>query len=175
MCVLSQGFDVAVNESALTGESMLIKKTPASDPFLLAGTQVMEGGGTMVVTAVGENSQQGIILMLLVDQDKEEGKSRSIHFLLLPAYYTITHTYTFFTCRSNAALPLMIKHKRATVQYLSHVLVLKIDIMCIMQQVVHTKYTFNNQNATNRFSDECLAKNEVSDKQTQRPKPQRKH
>ena len=70
-----QGFDVAINESALTGESMLIKKTPESDPFLLAGTQVMEGGGTMIVTAVGENSQQGIILMLLADQDKEEGKS----------------------------------------------------------------------------------------------------
>ena len=34
----------------------------------------MEGGGTMVVTAVGENSQQGIVLMLLADQDKEEGK-----------------------------------------------------------------------------------------------------
>eukprot|EP00731_Ephydatia_muelleri_P021912 Em0014g503a len=43
--LLINGFDVAVNESALTGESMLIKKTPASDPFLLAGTQVMEGGG----------------------------------------------------------------------------------------------------------------------------------
>eukprot|EP00731_Ephydatia_muelleri_P021848 Em0014g439a len=71
--LIISGFDVAINESALTGESMLIKKTPESDPFLLAGTQVMEGGGTMIVTAVGENSQQGIILMLLADQDKEEG------------------------------------------------------------------------------------------------------
>eukprot|EP00731_Ephydatia_muelleri_P021863 Em0014g454a len=73
--LIISGFDVAINESALTGESMLIKKTPESDPFLLAGTQVMEGGGTMIVMAVGENSQQGIILMLLADQDKEEGKS----------------------------------------------------------------------------------------------------
>ena len=57
---------------------MLIKKSLESDQFLLAGTQVMEGGGTMVVTAVGENSQQGIILMLLIDQDKEEGKSKCL-------------------------------------------------------------------------------------------------
>ena len=71
--LLISGFDVAINESALTGESMLVKKTPESDPFLLAGTQVMEGGGTMLVTAVGENSQQGIIMMLLASQDKEEG------------------------------------------------------------------------------------------------------
>lgn len=55
---------------------MLVKKTPESDPFLLAGTQVMEGGGTMLVTAVGENSQQGIIMMLLASQDKEEGKPK---------------------------------------------------------------------------------------------------
>ena len=69
-----KGFDVSINESALTGESLLVKKSPELDPFLLAGTQVMEGGGIMVVTAVGENSQQGIVLMLLADQDKEEGK-----------------------------------------------------------------------------------------------------
>ena len=41
--------------------------------MLLAGTQVMEGGGTMLVTAVGEHSQQGIIFTLLNQRSEDEG------------------------------------------------------------------------------------------------------
>ena len=62
-----------MDESSLTGESDLVKKDPKKDPMLLAGTQVMEGGGTMLVTAVGAHSQQGIIFTLLNEKSEEEG------------------------------------------------------------------------------------------------------
>ena len=62
-----------VDESSLTGESELRKKSLVKDPMLLAGTQVMEGGGTMLVTAVGEFSQQGIIVKLLTQRSQDEG------------------------------------------------------------------------------------------------------
>ena len=70
--VLLSGYDIKINESALTGESALVKKSLAEDPMMLAGTQVMEGGGNMVVTAVGPNSRNGIIITLLSQTDEEE-------------------------------------------------------------------------------------------------------
>ena len=51
----------------------MVKKDVKKDPMLLAGTQVMEGGGTMLVTAVGEHSQQGIIFTLLNQRSEDEG------------------------------------------------------------------------------------------------------
>ena len=50
-----------VDESALTGESEDIVKTPSSSPFLRSGSNILEGQGKMLVTAVGSNSQQGQI------------------------------------------------------------------------------------------------------------------
>ena len=63
--MLLQSNDLKIDESSLTGESDLVKKSPQRDPMLLAGTHVMEGSGKMVVTAVGPNSQTGIIFTLL--------------------------------------------------------------------------------------------------------------
>ncbi|XP_069551582.1 plasma membrane calcium-transporting ATPase 1-like [Brachyistius frenatus] len=63
--VLIQSNDLKVDESSLTGESDHVKKDIHKDPMLLSGTHVMEGSGRMVVTAVGVNSQTGIILMLI--------------------------------------------------------------------------------------------------------------
>uniref|UniRef100_A0A8L8KKK6 Calcium-transporting ATPase n=1 Tax=Heligmosomoides polygyrus TaxID=6339 RepID=A0A8L8KKK6_HELPZ len=62
---LLQGNDLMIDESSLTGESDHIKKTVESDPVLLSGTYAMEGSGKMVLTAVGVNSQTGIIMTLL--------------------------------------------------------------------------------------------------------------
>ncbi|KAM9328562.1 plasma membrane calcium-transporting ATPase 1 [Pholidichthys leucotaenia] len=77
--VLIQGNDLKIDESSLTGESDHVKKTHEKDPMLLSGTHVMEGSGKMVVTAVGVNSQTGIIFTLLggteeEDDDEEEKK-----------------------------------------------------------------------------------------------------
>lgn len=66
-----------VDESSLTGESDHVKKGEAFDPMVLSGTHVMEGSGKMLVTAVGVNSQAGIIFTLLgaaVDQQEQEIK-----------------------------------------------------------------------------------------------------
>ena len=63
--ILIQSNDLKIDESPLTGESDLIKKSVTSDPILLSGTHVMEGSGRMLVVAVGIHSQTGIIMKLL--------------------------------------------------------------------------------------------------------------
>ncbi|XP_050314581.1 plasma membrane calcium-transporting ATPase 2 isoform X3 [Anthonomus grandis grandis] len=75
--ILIQSNDLKVDESSLTGESDHVKKGEAFDPMVLSGTHVMEGSGKMLVTAVGVNSQAGIIFTLLgaaVDQQEQEIK-----------------------------------------------------------------------------------------------------
>ncbi|XP_006870776.1 PREDICTED: plasma membrane calcium-transporting ATPase 1 isoform X3 [Chrysochloris asiatica] len=72
--ILIQGNDLKIDESSLTGESDHVKKSLDKDPLLLSGTHVMEGSGRMVVTAVGVNSQTGIIFTLLGAGSEEEEK-----------------------------------------------------------------------------------------------------
>ncbi|NXH62433.1 AT2B1 ATPase, partial [Rhabdornis inornatus] len=76
--VLIQGNDLKIDESALTGESDHVRKSLDKDPLLLSGTHVMEGSGRMVVTAVGVNSQSGIIFTLLgaAGDHEDEGSDR---------------------------------------------------------------------------------------------------
>ena len=80
--LIIQSNDLRIDESSLTGESDLISKSVHNDPFLLSGkndtteqclltstcfsgTHVMEGSGKMLVVAVGEHSQLGLISGLL--------------------------------------------------------------------------------------------------------------
>ncbi|XP_017305856.1 plasma membrane calcium-transporting ATPase 4 isoform X1 [Ictalurus punctatus] len=72
--ILIQGNDLKIDESSLTGESDQVKKSLEKDPMLLSGTHVMEGSGRMVVTAIGLNSQTGIIFTLLGAGDEVEEK-----------------------------------------------------------------------------------------------------
>ncbi|XP_035376135.1 plasma membrane calcium-transporting ATPase 4 isoform X1 [Electrophorus electricus] len=72
--ILIQGNDLKIDESSLTGESDQVRKSLEKDPMLLSGTHVMEGSGRMVVTAVGLNSQTGIIFTLLGAGGEEEEK-----------------------------------------------------------------------------------------------------
>lgn len=65
------GNDLSIDESTLTGESDHMKKSSEKDPMLLSGTSVMEGSCKMVVTAVGPNSQAGIIMKLLEENDDD--------------------------------------------------------------------------------------------------------
>ncbi|XP_020558812.1 plasma membrane calcium-transporting ATPase 2 isoform X2 [Oryzias latipes] len=80
--VLIQGNDLKIDESSLTGESDHVKKAADKDPMLLSGTHVMEGSGRMVVTAVGVNSQTGIIFTLLgagvEEEEKKEKKGGAV-------------------------------------------------------------------------------------------------
>jgi len=53
---------VSMDESAMTGESEIYKKTYGtqnSDPFIMSGTQVVNGQGQMIVCAIGRNSLMG--------------------------------------------------------------------------------------------------------------------
>lgn len=74
--ILIQGSELKIDESALTGESDQVEKSVEEDPMLLSGTHVMEGGGKMVVTAVGLNSQSGTIMSLLGVGDEEGDKKK---------------------------------------------------------------------------------------------------
>uniref|UniRef100_A0A673AUV3 Calcium-transporting ATPase n=1 Tax=Sphaeramia orbicularis TaxID=375764 RepID=A0A673AUV3_9TELE len=86
--VLIQGNDLKTDESALTGESDHVKKSVDKDPMMLSGTHVMEGSGKMLVTAVGVNSQTGIIFMLLGAGEEDQGDHSG---------FTFTHSYTLKT------------------------------------------------------------------------------
>uniref|UniRef100_A0A8D0A1X3 Calcium-transporting ATPase n=1 Tax=Sander lucioperca TaxID=283035 RepID=A0A8D0A1X3_SANLU len=72
--ILIQGNDLKIDESSLTGESDQVRKSMEKDPMLLSGTHVMEGSGRMVVSAVGLNSQTGIIFTLLGAGEHDEVK-----------------------------------------------------------------------------------------------------
>jgi Ca2+-transporting ATPase len=80
--VLIEGHNVSCDEASATGESDVVKKTPAGvveaamkegretrkmDPFLLSGARVLDGVGTFLVTAVGEHSSLGRTMMALRD------------------------------------------------------------------------------------------------------------
>eukprot|EP00635_Sarcinochrysidales_sp_CCMP3193_P013409 CAMPEP_0118905906 /NCGR_PEP_ID=MMETSP1166-20130328/9681_1 /TAXON_ID=1104430 /ORGANISM="Chrysoreinhardia sp, Strain CCMP3193" /LENGTH=1215 /DNA_ID=CAMNT_0006845177 /DNA_START=234 /DNA_END=3881 /DNA_ORIENTATION=- len=77
--ILLEGTDVKMDESALTGEPILVEKSANvdDDPFLLSGTNVMTGSGKLLVVAVGINSVQGRILAAVRGQpggqEEEEG------------------------------------------------------------------------------------------------------
>jgi len=74
--LLLQGSDMKLDESSLTGEPKLIYKTGPTDPFLLAGTKVMEGNGRMIAVSVGEFTMAGQIKKKVyggdVDTDKKD-------------------------------------------------------------------------------------------------------
>lgn len=78
--VLITGHGVKCDESSATGESDQMKKTPGHevwqqivsgkatkklDPFLISGSNVLEGVGTYLVTSVGPYSTYGRILLSL--------------------------------------------------------------------------------------------------------------
>ena len=75
--ILLSSNDLKLDESSLTGESDHVKKNIESDPVILSGTYAMEGSGKMVITAVGANSQTGIIMTLLAGGDGSSNSSSS--------------------------------------------------------------------------------------------------
>ncbi len=65
--------DLKIDESSMTGETDLIKKS-VDRPMLFSGTKVMEGSAKVLITAVGINSQTGIIMSLLGATDGADKK-----------------------------------------------------------------------------------------------------
>jgi P-type Ca2+ transporter type 2C len=81
--IFIDGHNLKCDESSATGESDIIKKTPAiqvfraietheplskMDPFILSGGKVTEGLGTFLVTSVGIYSSYGKTMMSLQDE-----------------------------------------------------------------------------------------------------------
>lgn len=63
--VLLDQVNLRIDESAATGESDQVRKSVEEDPFILSGSQVMEGTGRFVACCVGEKSFHGKTLMSL--------------------------------------------------------------------------------------------------------------
>uniref|UniRef100_A0A8D2ZHK2 Calcium-transporting ATPase n=1 Tax=Scophthalmus maximus TaxID=52904 RepID=A0A8D2ZHK2_SCOMX len=97
--ILIQSNDLKIDESSLTGESDHVGKSVEKDPMLLSGTHVMEGSGRMLVTAVGVNSQTGIIFTLLGAGEMEED---------LKNYFFITACLSSCLPLSNSPPPLLL-------------------------------------------------------------------
>jgi Ca2+-transporting ATPase len=87
--IFVDGHNVSCDESSATGESDLIKKTPAEavlrtvekadatenelrklDPFIISGAKVLDGVGTCLVTAVGPYSSHGRTMLALRDDNE---------------------------------------------------------------------------------------------------------
>eukprot|EP00842_Homolaphlyctis_polyrhiza_P000217 jgi/Hompol1/1196/HPOL_004843-RA len=63
--ILIQGFNVETDESTLTGEPHAVAKDTLKDPFMLSGTNVINGVGRMLVIGTGVNSLNGRSLLAL--------------------------------------------------------------------------------------------------------------
>eukprot|EP00668_Euglena_longa_P006784 GGOE01008108.1.p1 GENE.GGOE01008108.1~~GGOE01008108.1.p1 ORF type:complete len:1105 (-),score=368.79 GGOE01008108.1:645-3824(-) len=61
--VLVKGQDLKVDESAVTGETDVMKKRMDTDPFFISGTNILEGDGVVMVINVGVNSFAGKLAM----------------------------------------------------------------------------------------------------------------
>ena len=67
--ILIHGNDVKADESGMTGESDAITKNE-QHPFLLSGSNIVQGTGTILILAVGKNSFSGKLKMKIQkDQD----------------------------------------------------------------------------------------------------------
>uniref|UniRef100_A0A8C6YJR6 Calcium-transporting ATPase n=1 Tax=Naja naja TaxID=35670 RepID=A0A8C6YJR6_NAJNA len=106
--VFIQGNDLKIDESSLTGESDQVRKSVDKDPMLLSGTHVMEGSGRMLVTAVGVNSQTGIIFTLLgaggEEEEKKDKKVDSSHSSFHPPSTTDGAASAIATDNANTSL-----------------------------------------------------------------------
>uniref|UniRef100_A0A8D3BPT4 Calcium-transporting ATPase n=1 Tax=Scophthalmus maximus TaxID=52904 RepID=A0A8D3BPT4_SCOMX len=100
--ILIQGNDLKIDESSLTGESDQVRKSLEKDPMLLSGTHVMEGSGRMLVSAVGLNSQTGIIFTLLgASEHDEEKKVKKRRHKMAPKSSTPTESETIIGSRED--------------------------------------------------------------------------
>jgi Ca2+ transporting ATPase len=75
---LIEAHDIIADESSMTGEPLGIKKNvPKWDdkekvnPFLISSSKILEGTGKMIVLAIGEHSQYGILKKKIQQSDDE--------------------------------------------------------------------------------------------------------
>ncbi|KAL9224728.1 hypothetical protein vseg_000737 [Gypsophila vaccaria] len=69
--VLISGHGLAIDESSMTGESKIVSKD-SKKPFLMSGCKVADGYGTMLVTSVGINTEWGMLMASISEDNGEE-------------------------------------------------------------------------------------------------------
>ncbi|XP_062183925.1 calcium-transporting ATPase 5, plasma membrane-type isoform X2 [Phragmites australis] len=69
--ILINGHSLSIDESSMTGESTIVHKDQKS-PFLMSGCKVADGYGTMLVTAVGINTEWGLLMASISEDSGEE-------------------------------------------------------------------------------------------------------
>lgn len=69
--ILVSGHSLAIDESSMTGESKIVHKDSKA-PFLMSGCKVADGYGTMLVTSVGINTEWGLLMASISEDNGEE-------------------------------------------------------------------------------------------------------
>ncbi|XP_011623884.1 calcium-transporting ATPase 10, plasma membrane-type [Amborella trichopoda] len=69
--VLIVGHSLAIDESSMTGESKTVHKDQR-DPFMMSGCKVVDGYGSILVTAVGLNTEWGLLMASISEDSGEE-------------------------------------------------------------------------------------------------------
>ncbi|KAL1816250.1 hypothetical protein DCAR_0520625 [Daucus carota subsp. sativus] len=69
--VLISGQSLAIDESSMTGESKIVHKDQKA-PFLMSGCKIADGYGTMLVTSVGINTEWGLLMASISEDNGEE-------------------------------------------------------------------------------------------------------
>lgn len=69
--IFISGHSLAIDESSMTGESKIVHKDKKV-PYLLAGCKVADGFGNMLVTGVGINTEWGLLMASISEDNGEE-------------------------------------------------------------------------------------------------------
>ncbi|XP_026451794.1 calcium-transporting ATPase 10, plasma membrane-type-like, partial [Papaver somniferum] len=69
--VLISSHSLSVDESSMTGESKLVQKD-RKHPFMMSGCKIADGYGTMLVTGVGTNTEWGLLMATISEDNNEE-------------------------------------------------------------------------------------------------------
>ncbi|KAL6560164.1 Calcium-transporting ATPase 8, plasma membrane-type [Orobanche hederae] len=70
--IVTSGHCLAMDESSMTGESKIVHKDPTRSPFLMSGCKVADGYGSMMVTSVGINTEWGLLMASISEDNGEE-------------------------------------------------------------------------------------------------------
>ncbi|ESQ43209.1 hypothetical protein EUTSA_v10012578mg [Eutrema salsugineum] len=70
--VLCVANSLKIDEQEITGSHVTVQKDLINDPFLLSGSKVLEGIGTMLVTSVGINTEWGLKMENQHETDEEK-------------------------------------------------------------------------------------------------------
>ncbi|KAI3868963.1 hypothetical protein MKX03_003334 [Papaver bracteatum] len=69
--VLISGHSLSVDESSMTGESKIVQKD-RKHPFMMSGCKIADGYGNMLVTGVGTNTEWGLLMSKISEDNGEE-------------------------------------------------------------------------------------------------------